>query len=746
MVIIHPGIPVSGYFPKKGIPSNVYIPICRVSYNKKGQLQLKNAKFIQFCQDSGIKLEFASPNTPQQIGANERAGRTILNIVRCLLADSTLPDFLWGELIHAAVYLSNRTPHAAVQNGTPYKALYGKDACLGHLRAIGSRAFVHEEPHTKNRSTALGKDGSLETPPVSLSLDARGFEDGECTYDDRNDMVRDVRNHAFNHLVRPTSPNHAVEDPSVADLLEQIRQTTDRDLGFRSAGSPPGSGASGDSGGTVQPDVPKTIEEARASKDAAQWIAAAEREIADLKDRKVYKLVLRSTVPRGRRRINFRWVTQSVRVLLCITVEFDLIIVQMDVTAAFLYADIQEDVYVEQPPGFEVKGENGEDLVMLLQKSLYWLAQSPGNWFHTIDPFLISIGFVPLKPDPCVYFYDHDGSQMYLTLSVDDLLLAGNNSDALSIASLISGMEIKRDRERGTLSISREAYSKSILDRFGMSACKPTSTPGLGPGPSNVQPEETLLNQEETRRYQGIVGCLIYLSQILRYDIMYATSQLARPMAKPSKNHMGAAKRTFRYLAGTTYFKIPYKRGGFKLTAFTDSNWGNNPDNGKSTSSHLTMLCDAPMAFKSGLQSLTTQSTMEVELVAAALAIKEAVFCSNILTELGFGKELAQVPLYGDNTATLHSLGNRSYSSTTKHIALRFFFIRELVSEGRIAIHYVPADSNPADIGTKHLNKDRFQLLLNIIKNFNVNDFINSKFKYIVVLHVCVFTFSLLFR
>ena len=105
--------------------------------------EFTRAEFRQYCQDVRIKLEFASPNTPQQIGANERAGRTILSIVRCFLAESTLPNFLWGELMKTAVYLSNRTPHAALQNGTPYKALYGKGAYLGHLRA-----FVHEEVHT----------------------------------------------------------------------------------------------------------------------------------------------------------------------------------------------------------------------------------------------------------------------------------------------------------------------------------------------------------------------------------------------------------------------------------------------------------------------------------------------------------------------------------------------------------------------------------------------------------------------
>ena len=76
--------------------------------------ELTNADVRQYCLDTGIKLEFASQNTPQQIGANERAGRTIVNIVRCLLADSGLPKFLWGEMMQTAVFLSNRSPHAAL--------------------------------------------------------------------------------------------------------------------------------------------------------------------------------------------------------------------------------------------------------------------------------------------------------------------------------------------------------------------------------------------------------------------------------------------------------------------------------------------------------------------------------------------------------------------------------------------------------------------------------------------------------
>ena len=95
-------------------------------------------------------------------------------------------------------------------------------------------------------------------------------------------------------------------------------------------------------------------------------------------------------------------------------------------------------------------------------------------------------------------------------------------------ASLVLAMEIKRDREAGTLTISQDAYCKSILKWFGMSDCKPTGTPGYGSEISNKQPEDILLNEEETRKYQGIVGSNMYIAQVLRCDIVYATGQLAR--------------------------------------------------------------------------------------------------------------------------------------------------------------------------------------------------------------------------
>ena len=227
---------------------------------------------------------------------------------------------------------------------------------------------------------------------------------------------------------------------------------------------------------------------------------------------------------------------------------------------------------------------------MKLGKSLYGLAQSPQNWWKTIDPSLVEIGFIPLKSDTCVYIYNHKNTVVILDLYVDDLLIIGGNIQVIETikeklmgkfkmtdmggVSLVLGMQVTRDRERGMLSITQENYTKSILDRFGMGSCNPLSTPGFSSELSADQPEETLLNAENKQRYQAITGSVMYLAQIARCDIMYSTSQLARAMSTPAKIHIEAAKHLLRYLSGTKDFSITYKKGGLRLTTFSHSNWG----------------------------------------------------------------------------------------------------------------------------------------------------------------------------
>ena len=228
--------------------------------------------------------------------------------------------------------------------------------------------------------------------------------------------------------------------------------------------------------------------------------------------------------------------------------------------------------------------------------------------------------------------------------------------------SVVLGMQVTRDHEKGALTISQAHYTKPVCETYGMGGCKPVYTIGVGPELSITQGEGSTLTKADTQRCQSIVGSVMYLAQVSRYDIFYGVNQLARAMSNPSKSHMGAAKYLLRYVAGTIDFDTTCKQGGFKLTAFSDANRGNNPHKGKSTSSYVMMMCNGPVNFKLGVHGLTAQSTMEAELVAAALTLKEAINCASMMRELVFEETLKCVPIDIDNMSVLHMAGNKTYA------------------------------------------------------------------------------------
>ena len=130
------------------------------------------------------------------------------------------------------------------------------------------------------------------------------------------------------------------------------------------------------------------------------------------------------------------------------------------------------------------------------------------------------------------------------------------------------------------------------------------------------------------------------------------------------------------------------------------------------------MMSNGPVSFKVGLQGITAQSTMEAELVAAALAMTEAVYCANMMQELGFGETFKCVLLHIGNTSALHVAGNSTFSSRAKHMALRLFYIREIAKEGKVIIHYVPSENNLPDLGTIILKNSRHRYLIGLISDF----------------------------
>ena len=165
--------------------------------------------------------------------------------------------------------------------------------------------------------------------------------------------------------------------------------------------------------------------------------------------------------------------------VLAIAAEYNLEYWQLDYNTAFLKADVTEEVDVKMAPGCEQFDENGVPLITSLLKSLYGLRQSPINWWNTIDQHLVEIGFKCLKSDLCVYTYSECGAIYILTLYVDYVFLLGKyvlvlrhikqklmsrfSMTDMGDVSLVPGMGVIRDCEKGTVTITQEIYTKSLL-------------------------------------------------------------------------------------------------------------------------------------------------------------------------------------------------------------------------------------------------------------------------------------------
>ncbi|CAB1110220.1 unnamed protein product [Ectocarpus sp. CCAP 1310/34] len=424
----------------------------------------------------------------------------------------------------------------------------------------------------------------------------------------------------------------------------------------------------------------------------------------------------------------------SIRMLFAIACEHGWEVYQLDVVAAFLNAYTDRDVYVRPAPGDEERDPTtGEMMVYKLEKSLYGLSQSPSLWNDAINDRLIIFGWQRTRSDPCVYIFVSGDELTILAIYVDDILITGGNKEIVSRkkkelmdsfemtdmgeVKRVIGIEVQRDYEHGTLAISQGPYARDILQRYGMEQANPVSTPGYGAELSTEQPQDQLLGPEDKQRFQAITGSLLYLAQCTRYDLSYAVHQLTRACANPAQVHMAAAKHLLRYLRGTPDLPIVYKKGQFRLSCFTDSSFGANPDNGRSTTGYLFFLGGGLISYGAKAQTLAAQNTVEAELQALSFSAREAVYISNFMTEIGF-KTFRSVPINSDSTGALTVASNAMFSSRTKHIALRFFFLRELTKGHRITLHHQPSATMLADIATKHLPKQRFATIMQLIKDY----------------------------
>ncbi|TXG65900.1 hypothetical protein EZV62_007175 [Acer yangbiense] len=221
--------------------------------------------------------------------------------------------------------------------------------------------------------------------------------------------------------------------------------------------------------------------------------------------------------------------------------------------------------------------------------------------------------------------------------------------------------------------------------------------------------------------YKQLVGSLMYLIAT-RPDMMFVTCLISRYMAKPMEIHLQAAKRALRYLKGTVNYGIHYKKGGDgELLAFTDSDYAGDMEDRKSTSGYVFLMSSSAVSWCSKKQPIVTLSTTEAEFVAATVCACQGVWMKRILKELGHS-DGGCTTIMCDNSSTIKLSKNLVMHGRSKHIDVRFHFLRNLTKDGTIELVHCGSQDQVADIMTKPLKLEVFQNLRKLLGVCEISD------------------------
>ncbi|KAJ9554092.1 hypothetical protein OSB04_018137 [Centaurea solstitialis] len=422
---------------------------------------------------------------------------------------------------------------------------------------------------------------------------------------------------------------------------------------------------------------------------------------------------------------------------------------QLDVKNAFLYGELDRDIFMEQPQGFV--SQRFPEHVCRLKKALYGLKQAPRAWYGQIAQYLSFCGFHSSSSDPSLFCKVTSEKCTILLLYVDDMIITGDNDDEISrlCDELSIRFEMKNLGEAHSflgLEIVKTAgyflcqgsYALSLLERFGMADSTPTAT--------SMEPQLKLHKAEgeplkDPTRFRQLVGSLFYLT-ITRPDLAYSVGVVSQFMDKP-------CEKILRYVKGTLQLGLLYKPNvSLSLHGFTDADWAGDVITRRSTTGYCFSLGSAVVSWCSKKQQTVTLSSTEAEYVAATMATQECIWLKRLLKDIGVNIDYP-VPLACDNESTIKLAGNPVFHARTKHIEVHHHFVREKVLNQEIVLQKVKTNDQVADVFTKALSKVKFEMfcvalglidrsvkilfiliytLLYVLINFvTLSDFLNEK-------------------
>lgn len=613
-------------------------------------------------------------------------------------------------------------------------------------------------------------NGEMELTEVTPQMGERDGDRAQ-TEEDQEDET-DVENDAYetsDEMSEIEFDEGPIDDPNDVTFVPNTRLILPENPEIRRSarvlGLPPDEAPNMALSGQLQD--PMTVEDVMKSSHCAEWKRAMDEEYSALIDNNTWTLV---DLPRDRKAIKCKWVFRtksdsdgvinrrkarlvvkgcaqrrgidyeetfspvvrytSIRLLLAIAVRLDLQIDQMDAVTAFLQGDLEEEIYMHQPEGYE----DGSSRVCLLLRSLYGLKQSSRIWNRKLHGVLILFGLVRSRTDPCIYYLIRVGIILIVAVYVDDLMIFSNNlrmknelktelsskfkMKDIGEAKSILGMRVTRNN--GSISIDQSKYIQEILEKFNMDDCNPISTPS----DVNQKLSKEMCPKDDRAReemanvpYQETVGSILFAAQITRPDIQYAVGAVSRYNNNPGPAHWKAVKRILRYLKGTINFKLTFRKDGNKfIEGNCDADWGNDIDDRRSTTGYVFTMQGAAISWNSKKQQTVAISSTEAEYMAMSSATQEAIWLRMLYGEL-FPANQHTIVINCDNKSAIHLSDKTIYHNRTRHIGIRHHFLRDYVDEKSIKFVYVSTKEMLADFLTKPVTSEKQKFsceLLNI--------------------------------
>jgi hypothetical protein len=412
-----------------------------------------------------------------------------------------------------------------------------------------------------------------------------------------------------------------------------------------------------------------------------------------------------------------KWAT--IRMLVALAAQQGWRLYHMDIKTAFLNGDLEQEVYISTPRGFETPGQ--EHLVCKLLKALYGLKQALLAWYQKINCYLKDQGFVKGEGDHNLYVLWKLGKIIVLALYVDDLLFSGNciywinffktqleskfEMSELNEGDVIFYLRAESIQVPGGIFLTQRGYAKKLLETFGMQEYSPVSTPMVEKLKLQTDMRQP---QVDPTNYRSIVDSLIQLGHT-RFDIAFSVGIVSRFMAWPQVPHLQAAQRILRYIKGTSQFGILYKRNtNSQVYGYVDSDFVGDTEGSRSTIGSTFCLGESPITWILKRQSCVALSSTEAEYMAMSSAAQESTWLNMLSRDFGIQVPWP-IPLYCDNEAAMKMANNPQITPRNKHIGAHYHYTRDKITQGDLRLHYIFTMEQAPELFTKPLGRQLFE-------------------------------------